>query len=101
MDAYLDDDLIDDDCWDEEPDEPFTDGPYKHKYLRLSGSYAGVLWFCEADDAAGHITCHMVGDDRSEEIDANYVIAEVEDDDVCSCGQDGCGWSPNGIAEMS
>jgi len=95
------DEVLDAYDWDEEPDEPFTDGPFKGKFLRLSGPFTGIIWYCEADDGQGEITAHMVGDDRSEEIDANYVVAEVDDDDVCSCGQDGCSWSPNGIERMS
>lgn len=40
----------------------------------------------------GRVVVVMVGDDHRWIVDEDDILDLVEEDDVCACGQDGCGW---------
>lgn len=82
------DDWVDD--IDDEPEEPFTDGPRKHTYVRFGGWAAGIAWFIDADDGQGTLRAHMVGDDREHIFYEQDVLETLDEDGICSCGQIGC-----------
>jgi hypothetical protein len=59
--------------------------------------YPGIAWRIDTHcEATNLVTCHMIGDDRSFQFEANEVT-EINEDDAeykfCRvCGQIGCGW---------
>jgi hypothetical protein len=46
----------------------------------------------EWEDDLNRVKLHMVGDDTSYEADTSELVVMADNEDVCSCGQDGCGW---------
>jgi len=79
--------------FDEEPCEPFTDGPLRGKTVSInSKGNSGVAWYVVSDDGEGSIVAVMVGDDRRYIHDASD-CTEIDEEQYCgSCGQMGCGW---------
>ena len=55
----------------------------------------GWDWMPEFEEVIDmdRVVAHMVGDDEKFEFDAEEAHYLDEDEPVCSCGQDGCGWA--------
>ena len=76
--------------WDEEPEEPVTDGPLNGKIVRVKG-FNGIACRVAADDGDGRCVVVMVGDDRKHVVDADDCV-EIAREAYCGeCGQMGCG----------
>lgn len=44
------------------------------------------------DGDGSRLVCVMIGDDRDFSFDAEDLTPIPDDQDICSCGQTGCGW---------
>lgn len=59
--------------------------------LDMQDGWDWVPEFEEVEDRT-RVNAHMVGDDRPFVFDIEDIKVLPEEDHVCSCGQEGCGW---------
>jgi hypothetical protein len=91
---HISDDYETDGEWDEflyEDDFDPTTGPIPPGTAVRAKTMPGVICRVSEYRRDGMADIHIVGDDRSYFVDTDDLT--VVDDDVCSCGQDGCGWA--------
>ena len=70
--------------------ENLWDGPGVGHYAKTS-QYRGVIFRIVGDNGLEYKT-HMVGDDKEFIFDQVDMVILDDDESVCSCGQEGCGW---------
>jgi hypothetical protein len=77
------------DADDDADDDDDETGPFPIGTRVSVDAYSGIAFSVDGY-RGGRVVAHMVGDDRRFEFDVDDV--SPLDDDVCSCGQIGCGW---------
>lgn len=76
--------------YDEEPDEPFTDGPLKGRMVRSDDFPTPLI--CRADDADQSAIVVMYGDDARHTVERDTLTLLDDDADFClGCGSFACG----------
>lgn len=76
--------------YDDDSDDPITDGPLKGKTVRVDG-WPAIACYVVADDGENEAVVVMVGDDQQHRVDRDD-CTEIGDLDYCAdCGQIGCG----------
>jgi hypothetical protein len=81
--------------WEEFEDEDFDDaeGPYAPGTAVRATGMPGVICRIYRYRRDGMADIHIVGDDHSYFVDPDDLSVVDEDEGICSCGQDGCGWA--------
>jgi hypothetical protein len=94
--AHISDDYETDGEWDEflYEDDDFDDaeGPYEPGTAVRAKSMPGVICRIYRYRRDGMADIHIVGDDHSWYVDPDELTV-MDEDAICSCGQDGCGWA--------
>ena len=80
-----------DDEFDQEPEEPFIDGPLRGEFVRIDGWGAGIAFVVVEDDGENWVKARMVGDDRYHRVDRDDCKPLKRKEFCMECGQTGCG----------
>jgi hypothetical protein len=94
--SHISDDYETDGQWDEflfleDDDFDETDGPIAAGTAVRSTSMPGVICRIDKYRRDGWVVLHIIGDDHPWPVEPDTLT--VVDDNICSCGQDGCGWA--------